>query len=445
MNRTLYLDIANTLTSSELAGIRSETELSTETLTQAAEEATIDRLAETHPEELIQTNIQTTVSNSAFEPTSSSDGTLNNPDVGSRHSDDLAKDAYESRPGELEIDALISEKTGNENDRKFGPPGQDSKKPVPFDPSTFPDRSFISEKTHQALLDHFSSLPPEFTLRYAEESYRNAGGSFTLGSDDLLYFYEQICVSNKPEADTFYPEDGGVVDWCLPPPFYCLIEDCLLFYINTLFPYLKSRIYHEYLNYHGHAGYKSQSYGSNLKGPTYRGYIWSALTYSFFFSNLVFLGVWNLGNIQVVRRYWRGMMRPAQIQLIERVIRNMIREVSTLISDSSPSPSSDIDGFDERPRLIEIARVMDISGRSLIFFGSNGFRSERLELLLIKYLEEDGINEEVVRGLDAAQRLYQDDEPLPPANWLTISSVIYRIRQIYDLDRGEGSTYTAAS
>lgn len=105
----------------------------------------------------------------------------------------------------------------------------------------------------------------------------------------------------------------------------------------------------------------------------------------------------------VASRWKAGLLRMGQVRLIETVLRGCLESINLMIKVENRGELSDTEF--EVVRLREIARVCHRTKETIVrFFGSERFRSERLELLIGRYLEEEGVNWEVVRGVDVAQR-----------------------------------------
>lgn len=251
---------------------------------------------------------------------------------------------------------------------------------IPFRRSNFPPRSFISEKTHEAVLAHLATIPPDLTLRNSDGEFDTSTDATTLGGKYyyFLEFYENLCYED------FY---------VYPPPFHGLVEDLILFYIDVIYPYMrfKAAVPFDVVN---------------SEGVLLVSHLWDILELRFI--NLIeYLGDPNTdqfrGGVIIAERYRLGLMRPHQIQLLERTYCHMMATISsTLISYSME------DEVDEKVRLFEITRAMFSASKFVRFFGASRFRSERLEVLLMRYIEEDGVDVEVARGVDAEQRKNQD-------------------------------------
>ncbi|RPA71505.1 hypothetical protein BJ508DRAFT_90176 [Ascobolus immersus RN42] len=93
-----------------------------------------------------------------------------------------------------------------------------------------------------------------------------------------------------------------------------------------------------------------------------------------------------------VQRYKRGLMREGQIQLIKAAFKSGLEELKVILRIREP-------GFDATEEVLEACQR---NGRLLTWLTSGDFRSERLEVLLGRYLIEPGVNLEVARAIERA-------------------------------------------
>lgn len=309
-----------------------------------------------------------------------------------------------------------------------------------------------SQTAHQICLNHL--------LHFLDASYYHPD---ILARNPLFVFYETLyphsdrsSVRNSPRLWPHHFDDA----YTYPPPFHKLLEDCLIFYCEHLDALLPIRKLDDpaepeidpregFLNILRALGKTSGESAIDISGGSVRTFI---------------------HHTTVAQRWRRGLLREGQIRLLEIVIRTLLDELSAIIKAhserielerianrpptvySKPSRISmrfmeisesrlvhrcrrSIDSLfpskmskllerlpvetpADKPQPIsndlvpvsdELSRSIHRCRRSITsFFGSERFRSERLETLLLKYLAEEGVNMEVVRGLEAAQRAHED-------------------------------------
>lgn len=158
------------------------------------------------------------------------------------------------------------------------------------------------------------------------------------------------------------------------PTFHPIINRFIRFFINRVSPYFSDRL---------HIDFPQDSEFSDGDPRV------------ILFESFMLLGdLENLGT-----RARNGLMRPAQSKLLRLLCRIVMREWSILMK----RPLAKANDSEKEKAL----KALFISARQFLcsiemFFSR--IRSERLELLLMKYLAEDGINRDVVRGLKKEQR-----------------------------------------
>ncbi|RPA71491.1 hypothetical protein BJ508DRAFT_367734 [Ascobolus immersus RN42] len=225
------------------------------------------------------------------------------------------------------------------------------------------DIPLVSSSVHQMALAHFSTYPldtlvVETTIRDPRSLFFNAYTTLLLGKSG--------------------PQRMG--DFAYPPPFYQILEEYVVLYIQHVYPYFQR------LGWPDDAEWPRN--GPSLRDPR------SALHETF-----SFLGALHIEEVVVAPRWKHGMLRERQIKLIELVLRNFLEQLRAILEVSIGN---------ENLRLVEFGRVCLLAGLSISsFFGSPRLRSERLEVLLLRYLDEKDVNWEVVRGLDKAQRDFE--------------------------------------
>ncbi|RPA87090.1 hypothetical protein BJ508DRAFT_357543 [Ascobolus immersus RN42] len=96
-------------------------------------------------------------------------------------------------------------------------------------------------------------------------------------------------------------------------------------------------------------------------------------------------------------RYKHGLLRNNQLELIKVVLENLLAGIEDL--------SEILEGQELKDgQIVLIRRAAWLLHHFIL---SERFRSERLELLLLKYIKEEGVNMEVVRGLQAKGELFE--------------------------------------
>ncbi|RPA74069.1 hypothetical protein BJ508DRAFT_366413 [Ascobolus immersus RN42] len=213
------------------------------------------------------------------------------------------------------------------------------------------DRSPVSREAHSEILTYFSSLVPEGP----------PGGPDT---DWFFFHYKEIC--------GFTNKTTGRFQATLPPPFNRLLEDHLLFYIRVLSPYFRSI------------------------GPSY-----AAFTAINDPRDLFIRLSYDLGGeeSEMLKRWSAGLLRKEQTEILEMVLRKMYVELKTLLVD--------IQADTKEVRSRELVRILWRT-REVVRCLVQRLRSERLEVLLCRYLGEEEINWKVVRGVDDAQRKWEN-------------------------------------
>ncbi|RPA78711.1 hypothetical protein BJ508DRAFT_153862 [Ascobolus immersus RN42] len=188
--------------------------------------------------------------------------------------------------------------------------------------------------------------------------------------------------------------DEGSNDCLFPPPLRGVLQDCLLFLIRCLQPYM-ARIGMK--NYGNKTKYDQVDSRKKLFGILDE---FGAVSYS---SRLVHSMRESEANI--IRRWQCGLLRAEQFELLRIMVSKMLEEVGTLLI------MEDVNYVKEEQRYTEMYRVLHRAWLSVFkFFGDERFRSERLEKLLIKYLAEEDVNWDVVRGAGAATRSKEDSQ-----------------------------------
>ncbi|RPA75043.1 hypothetical protein BJ508DRAFT_380283 [Ascobolus immersus RN42] len=166
-------------------------------------------------------------------------------------------------------------------------------------------------------------------------------------------------------------------------PLTQVIEDLLLFFVAELAPYLCRQHHSTLIN-----RARWNPVHERLPSPaqlqnTYFFRLIESLVYSIPAAGMPI-------ESNFLDRWKAGLVRRELLQLVEVVLRGHIRTLRSMMENGA--------GYDE---------LCDESTYSVYhcmrsFWLSNRFRSERTELLILKYLGEDGMNRKVVRGVDLA-------------------------------------------
>ncbi|RPA71492.1 hypothetical protein BJ508DRAFT_367735 [Ascobolus immersus RN42] len=220
---------------------------------------------------------------------------------------------------------------------------------------------FVSESVHERVIAHFSSYPLELI------DPKRAGTA--LYRDWFIATYETLLESSYHATGYSYA-----------PVFRPVIEEHILFYINHLFPYFLT------------IDWPYKSPGRTTRDPRYA----------------YWLLIDNLGNhnddgaeIAVPQRYKARLMRNEQVKLLEAVMRSLHKQLRFILEVKTDN---------EELRITELGRACLRADNSVEkFLGSANLRSERLEVLLVRYLEQEDVNWEVVRRLDQAQRKKEEE------------------------------------
>ncbi|RPA76317.1 hypothetical protein BJ508DRAFT_365124 [Ascobolus immersus RN42] len=212
--------------------------------------------------------------------------------------------------------------------------------------------SFISAHTHNALISHFHRAHPNGWIHIDEELEGSEDGFFDC--------YWHIFCKNDGRNIAYWPE-------C----YRSVLEAYLLFYACYIHPYFtKLGCEKHYIDYE--------------ESPRTE-YLWI---------------LWMLGrNENFVYRKWRaGLLRLEQIWLLGLILQKTMWRIRILLR---------VEMRDEVTRLVEMMRIGRRARRMVEFFSA--LRAERLEVLVVGYLENEAVRREVVGGLDKVQRRWEDD------------------------------------
>ncbi|RPA78713.1 hypothetical protein BJ508DRAFT_378184 [Ascobolus immersus RN42] len=216
----------------------------------------------------------------------------------------------------------------------------------------------LSDEVHLSFLAYLHTLqhaPPTKT-----KHERN--------SDHLEYMYSLLHESSKYNC---------------PPPFQALANDCLSFLMLELQPYCARlgmplhcrQIRYDALNPRVEMISILRCFG--LRTP---------------FVNC---------DTVITKRWDNGLLRSAQVQLIHILVKKTLEQARACLRLEAK-------GNEEEVKYTELYRIICRCRVAMArFFTSPKFRSPRLERLLMKYLAEDDINWDVVRGTDRATRIVE--------------------------------------
>ncbi|RPA71490.1 hypothetical protein BJ508DRAFT_367733 [Ascobolus immersus RN42] len=227
---------------------------------------------------------------------------------------------------------------------------------------------FVSRSVHEELMAFFiANTPDPIFVRPILD--------FNSSLFNLFHLYTTM-LPNNPNAHV-YPL------YSYPPPLRQVIEECLLFYQHTLHPY----------------------FGEEESWETSEGLC--GLTYGRIMSKYVDM-LYRLGSLKsqesiISERWAAGLLRNSQVEILQIILRMLLKQISAILA---------ISGIDETVRLDRLTSVCTQTDDYFMkcFIVSRRFRSERLEVLLLKYLAEENVNWDVVEGLEEAQRVYETDE-----------------------------------
>ncbi|RPA75786.1 hypothetical protein BJ508DRAFT_365454 [Ascobolus immersus RN42] len=253
---------------------------------------------------------------------------------------------------------------------------------LPFDFSLATlDTTVLSPSVHEEVLAFLKFLPKEHTmidshLNYSYDDHR---------PDKFFLLYLNLC------GLKYQMNEGPVRDLkgLYPAPLLMVLEEYMLFYIRKLHPYFVRL---------GRPVNLKDYWADDGPFDPRRFYVTSAYN----FGCPLDRGSW-----PVPHRWRAGLMREKQIRLVTTVARNLFIELSELL---------EIKTDDEKTRTVEFSRVCIRAESTLSKFLANSqFRSERLENLLCKYLDEEEVNWELVRKLDL---IWREDEAIKYSEYL---------------------------
>ncbi|RPA75424.1 hypothetical protein BJ508DRAFT_418162 [Ascobolus immersus RN42] len=150
----------------------------------------------------------------------------------------------------------------------------------------------------------------------------------------------------------------------IPPPFHQIVAEYLLFYLEHLRPYLQSTLEELAAD-----GLIPSGWGVDKMDSVY---IESCMA--------------TLGSDNMIARYNAGLLREGQIRLIGETYRGLINDIRLLMREE--------DGLEKGERLEELLERVYMCKGMVGFLG--GIRSERMEVLVGRYLDADATKVDAV-------------------------------------------------
>ncbi|RPA76322.1 hypothetical protein BJ508DRAFT_331290 [Ascobolus immersus RN42] len=316
-------------------------------------------------------------SNDELMPTSTEILRLDLPNSTPGYSDDdeETSDGGEEGPdaSERQTSADEEDNDGKEHHHSEGSRSRE-RKPLDFSSLT---SSYISKPVHEAIISHYLTCYPN-GLNVVPKG----------GRDEFLQHYmESYC-------DTVYFE-GCRTKW--PPWFLSVFEEFLMFFVQSLNPFfLKTGCFHlQDLRFLNEIPYAIDPNRHPVKQDARVHCKYLLMDFGWSDSSLV-------------RRFESGLMRKQQMLLISILIRQMISQLSILLCIEKSAT-----GVILPPRKEEViwklSEANRITARALAALSYVlQIRSERFEIMVFRYLEEEEANEEVIRGLERAQRMHEN-------------------------------------
>ncbi|RPA86568.1 hypothetical protein BJ508DRAFT_411242 [Ascobolus immersus RN42] len=211
--------------------------------------------------------------------------------------------------------------------------------------------SFLSDAAQNILIEHFANVPKSFLLPDDSE-------------ED--YFYACVC--------QILPDSEAQDDYAFHPRFHPIVERYLMLYAQLIYPFFES-IGHTRCNAHLESDPRSEYLGVIL-----------ALGDNDDASRL---------GLAIASRWKSGLLKEEQVWLLEIVTLKLLVDVQAIMASST---------MDTQYKLTAFGRASYRTGHLIRqFLGSYRFRSARLELLLLEYIAEDGLNMELVDGILAKE------------------------------------------
>ncbi|RPA74934.1 hypothetical protein BJ508DRAFT_312430 [Ascobolus immersus RN42] len=244
---------------------------------------------------------------------------------------------------------------------------------------------FTSDPVHRQLRIHFATLARHQTAYSYPDAFK--------GTDFFFWWY----VTTYCELPGYEPS----MPLHIMTRFCNIIEEALLFYVRTIYPY--------YMFIRGEDLSISRleilhMFEQEDPRHLYIGLLWH------FTAHDPSLMTGTKVERAIQARCEHGLLREEQAQLLELVVRKLFLQIETLLMSVEM-----VDRENEELVTLEMKRLIKRTNHSInAFFGSKRFRSERLEVLLMRYISDEEINWDVVKGLEIAQREVEERFP----DWL---------------------------
>ncbi|RPA85408.1 hypothetical protein BJ508DRAFT_322847 [Ascobolus immersus RN42] len=158
-------------------------------------------------------------------------------------------------------------------------------------------------------------------------------------------------------------------------PFRDLIEDWVVFLLDEMHPFVLRQLVSDYPPEFGARGVER---------------LHDMLAVELFFR----AGCYEVSMNDLYERWARGMLRPNQIRLVRLVLTISLGRVRSLMERGES--------------VVDLEREVGYFIPLMDFVTSRKFRSERLEMAIVKYLDEDGLDLDVARGVEAASHAVRE-------------------------------------
>lgn len=227
--------------------------------------------------------------------------------------------------------------------------------------------------------DLYLSLP-----HYHEENFHKLCCSCT-----VIFRYYRSVIS---DSGNYHKDSISLMGY--PTKLIPLLSSCILYYCNTIAPYLMSG--------HSHSPYSRYAWtDSNV-------YIRYIHILEIFGGGLARYMTRSLGSDieTLAERCSSGLMRKEQVQLYEISMDRLHIQLSTLIDLLREAHEAESDKWETVTCLVEefVRRCRSVCTLFVHLLGSERFRSERLELLLLKHIHmEEPVNLDLLEALDRTQ------------------------------------------
>ncbi|RPA86420.1 hypothetical protein BJ508DRAFT_358045 [Ascobolus immersus RN42] len=157
----------------------------------------------------------------------------------------------------------------------------------------------------------------------------------------------------------------------IPPPLRPLAEKMLLFFGDTLFPYT--------------VPLRKEYDGTDALG------LIEAVLFGYAFGQS-----YTPPMLGLLERWDKGMVRPAYVQILEAVLDAYMDELRGMVRRREPYERIEWVG-------------LNVANQLRFFFISERFRSDRMEKALLGYLQDDGVDMEVARGVWKATERFREE------------------------------------